>query len=70
MWSTLDSCSRSRRVVDNAEVTSGDANPRFVVTSPKAAEIGGQHLYEVIYQTQRRSPAFLRGSCTTITSAD
>jgi hypothetical protein len=49
MWSTLDSWSRSRRVVGKAEVTGGDANPRFVVTSLKAAEIGAQHLYEVIY---------------------
>ena len=33
-WSTLDSWSRSRRVVGKAEVTlRGDANPRFVVTS-------------------------------------
>jgi hypothetical protein len=48
-WSTLDSWSRSRRVVGKAEVTGGDANPRFVVTSLKAAEIGGQYLYEKLY---------------------
>ena len=45
-WSTLDSWSRSRRVVGKAEVDQGRANPRFVVTSLKAAEIGGRYLYE------------------------
>jgi Transposase DDE domain group 1 len=48
-WSTLDSWSRSRRVVGKAEVTGGDANPRFMVTSLKAAEVDPQHLYEKIY---------------------
>src|SRR5690242_5138735 len=49
MWSTLDSWSRHRRVVGKAEVTRGDANPRFVVTSLKSTEIAAQHLYEAIY---------------------
>ena len=49
MWSTLDSWSRDRRVVGKAEVTGGDANPRFVVTSLKSSEVGAQHLYEAIY---------------------
>lgn len=49
MWSTLDSWSRNRRVIGKAEVTGGDANPRFVVTSLKPAEVGGQYLYERIY---------------------
>ena len=48
-WSTLDSWSRHRRVIGKAEVTGGEANPRFVVTSLKLAEVTGQHLYEVIY---------------------
>jgi len=48
-WSTLDSWSRHRRVVGKAEVTGGEANPRFVVTSLKRTEVGAQHLYEVIY---------------------
>jgi hypothetical protein len=48
-YSTLGSWSRDRRVVGKAEVTGGDANPRFVVTSPKPTEVGGQHLDEVIY---------------------
>jgi hypothetical protein len=48
-WSTLDSWSRNRRVVGKAEVTGGDANPRFVVTSLKPSEVAAQHLYEVIY---------------------
>jgi hypothetical protein len=38
-WSTLDSWSRNRRVVGKAEVTGGDANPRFVVTSLKPSEV-------------------------------
>jgi Transposase DDE domain group 1 len=48
-YATLDSWSRSRRVIGKAEVTRGDANPRFVVTSLRTAEVGGQHLYEKIY---------------------
>src|ERR1700758_2822048 len=49
MWSTLDSWSHHRRVIGKAEVTGGDANPRFVVTSLTAREIGARHLYEVVY---------------------
>src|SRR5690242_13901543 len=49
MWSTLDSWSRDRRVIGKAEVTGGEANPRFVVTSLRPAEAGGQYLYERIY---------------------
>ena len=48
-YSTLDSWSRSRRVIGKAEVIGGDANPRFVVTSLKLVEVGGQYLYEKIY---------------------
>jgi hypothetical protein len=48
-FSTLDSWSRRRRVVGKAEVTGGKANPRFVVTSLKAAEVDGQYLYEAVY---------------------
>jgi hypothetical protein len=48
MWSTLDSWS-DRRVVGKAEVTGGEANPRFVVTSLKQSESGAQHLYQAIY---------------------
>ena len=48
-WSTLDSWSRHRRVIAKAEVTGGEANPRFVVTSLKLTEVSAQHLYEVIY---------------------
>jgi hypothetical protein len=49
MWSTLDSWSRHRRVIGKAEVTRGEANPRFVVTSLRSREIGAQYLYEVVY---------------------
>ena len=49
MWRTRDSWSRSRRVVGKAEITQGDTNPRFVVTSLKASEAEGRHLYEKIY---------------------
>jgi Transposase DDE domain group 1 len=48
-WSTLDSWSRTRRVVGKAEWTGGEANPRFVVTSLKAVEAEARHLYEAIY---------------------
>ncbi|MCP5227013.1 IS1380 family transposase [Accumulibacter sp.] len=49
MWSTLDSWSRRRRVVAKAEVTRGDTNPRFVVTSLPYAEAETRHLYEKLY---------------------
>jgi hypothetical protein len=48
-WSTLDSWSRTRRVIGKAEWTQGEANPRFIVTSLKPAEIDARRLYEVIY---------------------
>jgi hypothetical protein len=48
-WSTLNSWSRMRRVIGKAEWTRGEANPRFVVTSLKPAEIDARRLYEVIY---------------------
>jgi ribosomal protein L29 len=48
-WSTLNSWSRTRRVIGKAEWTGGAANPRFVVTSLKRSEIEARHLYEAIY---------------------
>lgn len=48
-WSTLDSWSRRRRVIAKAEWTQGEANPRFIVTSLKRAEVGARELYEDIY---------------------
>jgi hypothetical protein len=48
-WSTLESWSRTRRVIGKAEWTGGEANPRFVVTSLSAAEAEARHLYERIY---------------------
>lgn len=48
-WRTLDSWSRGRRVVAKAEVTQGDTNPRFVVTSLSRTEAEARHLYEKIY---------------------
>jgi hypothetical protein len=48
-WSTLDSWSRNRRVIGKAEVSGGEANPRFVVTSLRSAEVGGRYLYERVY---------------------
>jgi len=48
-WRTLDSWSRERRVIGKAEWTGDKANPRFVVTSLKAAAAAAQPLYEVIY---------------------
>jgi Transposase DDE domain group 1 len=48
-WSTHDSWSRRRRVIAKAEWTQGEANPRFVVTSLKRAELGARRLYEEVY---------------------
>jgi Transposase DDE domain group 1 len=48
-WSTLDSWSHARRVIGKAEWTSGEANPRFVVTSLKRVDAQARHLYEAIY---------------------
>ena len=49
MWSTLDSWSRNRRVVGKAEVTGGEANPRFVVTSLTPERAAARALYEDLY---------------------
>jgi Transposase DDE domain group 1 len=48
-WSTLESWSRTRRVIGKAEWTQDEANPRFIVTSLPTAEVAGQSLYETIY---------------------
>jgi len=49
-WTTVsNSWSRRRRVVAKAEWTSGEANPRFIVTSLKRGECQARHLYEKIY---------------------
>jgi hypothetical protein len=56
-WRTRDSWSRRRRVVAMAEWMPGrgeaGANPRFVVTSLAAAEIGARALYERGYAGSR-----------------
>lgn len=49
MWETRDSWSQRRRVVGKAEHTTGQANPRFVVTSLPASECGARYLYEQLY---------------------
>ena len=48
-YRTLDSWSRSRRVVGKAEYLPKGANPRFVVTSLAATEREAQPLYEEDY---------------------
>jgi len=48
-YATLDSWTRSRRVIAKAEHTRGEDNPRFIVTSLTAGEIKGRRLYERIY---------------------
>jgi hypothetical protein len=48
-WRTRRSWSCERRVVAKAEFTSGEANPRFVVTSLKRAECKPKYLYEKVY---------------------
>ena len=48
-YRTRGSWSRERRVIGKAEVTGGEANPRFVVTSLQRREAAARHLYEKIY---------------------
>jgi hypothetical protein len=48
-YQTIDSWSRSRRVVGKAEHTLLGANPRYVVTSLKASDWGPRALYEDLY---------------------
>ena len=52
-WTTLDSWSRKRRVIAKAEWMPGrgetGANPRFIVTSLKSAEVDARTLYERVY---------------------
>jgi Transposase DDE domain group 1 len=42
MWETLESWSRKRRVIAKAELTKGEANPRFIVTSLHRSEAAAQ----------------------------
>src|SRR6266481_4289603 len=49
MWRTRRSWGRKRRVIAKAEFTSGEANPRFVVTSLTRAECKPKYLYEKLY---------------------
>jgi Transposase DDE domain group 1 len=48
-WRTLDSWSRTRRVVAKAEHLPKGANPRFVVTSLPASAGAARSLYEDVY---------------------
>jgi hypothetical protein len=48
-YATHGSWSRERRVIGKAEVTGGEANPRFIVTSLNPAEIAARRLYEKVY---------------------
>jgi len=48
-YRTRQSWSRSRRVIGKAEHLSKGANPRFIVTSIDAEEMGGKELYEDVY---------------------
>ena len=48
-WTTRASWTRERRVVAKAEWTSGEANPRFIVTSLPPDVIDARRLYEDIY---------------------
>jgi hypothetical protein len=49
MWRTRTSWSRRRRVVAKAEVTQGEANPRFIVTSLARTACKARYLYEKVY---------------------
>lgn len=48
-YRTLDSWSRSRRVIGKAEQLLAGPNPRFIVTSLRKSEVDGQSLYEDLY---------------------
>ena len=48
-YATLDSWSRSRRVIGKAEHLDKGANPRFVVTSLNAPGVDGKTVYEQVY---------------------
>jgi len=48
-YATLDSWSRSRRVIGKAEHLGKGANPRFIVTSIERSAIDAQTLYEQMY---------------------
>jgi len=48
-YRTLDSWSRSRRVIGKAEILGAKDNPRFVVTNLAAADYPPQGLYEELY---------------------
>ena len=48
-YRTLDTWSRSRRVVAKAEYIAGKENPRFVVTSFDSAQMEARVLYEELY---------------------
>jgi hypothetical protein len=50
-YCTIDSWSRTRRVVGKAEYTLEGANPRFIVTSLKRSRVGydARALYEKLY---------------------
>ncbi|MGB8434910.1 MAG: transposase, partial [Burkholderiales bacterium] len=48
-YATLDSWSRRRRVIGNAEHLAKGANPRFIVTSLKRGAIDAKALYERVY---------------------
>jgi Transposase DDE domain group 1 len=54
-YTTLGSWSRERRVVGKAEVTGGEANPRFIVTSLKRSEAAARQLYEKTYCARGRT---------------
>lgn len=49
MYQTRRSWSRRRRVIGKAELTEGEANPRFVVTSLTRRECKSKPLYEKLY---------------------
>ena len=48
-YKTLDSWSRSRRVIGKAEILGDKDNPRFVVTNLSLADYPPQALYEELY---------------------
>lgn len=48
-YSTINSWSRKRRVIGKAEHLEKGSNPRFVVTSLSARQLGARYIYERVY---------------------
>ena len=65
-YRTLDSWSRSRRVIGKAEQLPAGPNPRFIVTSLKKSEVDGRSLYEDVYCAGRHGESHQRAAARVV----